>query len=146
MADSKLIYNNSILLADCYLAATAPSLKELLVCAQLALRHCDFCLGIDSLKCIFTFCVVPHFRKTGEWTATVNMNFGSAIEYALNEGKSLMTGKQMGLPEQPACTFKSYEDVENAFFKQFKNLCYHSVVLTTTAQRIHKEKDGSDLL
>ena len=42
--------------------------------------------------------------------------------------------------------YKSYEDVENAFFKQFKNLCYHSVVLTTTAQRIHKEKDGSDLL
>lgn len=51
-------------------------------------------------------CVVPHFRKTGEWTAAVNMNFGSAIEYALNEGKSL---------------------------------CYHSVVLTTTAQRIHQE-------
>ena len=84
-------------------------------------------------------CVVPHFRKTGEWTAAVNMNFGSAIEYALNEGKSLMTGKQMGLTEKPAAEFTSYGEVEEAFFRQFKNLCYHSIVLTTTAQRIHKE-------
>ena len=84
-------------------------------------------------------CVVPHFRKTGEWTAAVNMNFGSAIEYALNEGKSLMTGEQMGLTEKPAETFTNYQEVEDAFFRQFKNLCYHSVVLTTTAQRIHQE-------
>ena len=42
-------------------------------------------------------CVVPHFRKTGEWTAAVNMNFGSAMEYALNQGYSLMTGEKMGL-------------------------------------------------
>ena len=84
-------------------------------------------------------CVVPHFRKTGEWTAAVNMNFGSAIEDALNEGKSLMTGKQMGLTEKPAAEFTSYGEVEEAFFRQFKNLCYHSIVLTTTAQRIHKE-------
>lgn len=84
-------------------------------------------------------CVVPHFRKTGEWTAAVNMNFGSAMEYALNEGKSLMTGKQMGLIEKPAAEFASYGEVEEAFFRQFKNLCYHSIVLTTTAQRIHKE-------
>ena len=84
-------------------------------------------------------CVVPHFRKTGEWTAAVNMNFGSAIEYALNEGKSLITGKQMGLTEKPAAEFTSYGEVEEAFFRQFKNLCYHSIVLTTTAQRIHKE-------
>ncbi len=84
-------------------------------------------------------CVVPHFRKTGEWTAAVNMNFGSAIEYALNEGKSLMTGETMGLTEKPAAEFTSYEEVEDAFFRQFKNLCYHSVVLTTTAQRVHYE-------
>ena len=84
-------------------------------------------------------CVVPHFRKTGEWTAAVNMNFGSAVEYALNEGKSLMSGVQMGLFEKPASEFTSYEEVEAAFFKQFKNLCYHSIVLTTEAQRLHRE-------
>lgn len=84
-------------------------------------------------------CVVPHYRKTGEWTAAVNMNFGSAVEYALNEGRSLMSGEKMGLSERPAKEFSSYEEVEEAFFKQFRNLCYHSVVLTTTAQRLHQE-------
>lgn len=84
-------------------------------------------------------CVVPHNRKTGEWTASVNMNFGSALEYALNEGVSLMTGEQMGLAERPAAEFQSYEEVEKAFFRQFDNLCKHSIILTVEAQRIHKE-------
>lgn len=84
-------------------------------------------------------CVVPHFRKTGEWTAAVNMNFGSAIEYALNEGKSLMTGEQMGLKEKSAQVFTSYEQVRDAFYRQFDNLCRHSVILTVEAQRLHQE-------
>ena len=84
-------------------------------------------------------CVVPHFRKTGEWTAAVNMNFGSALEYALNEGKSLMTGEKMGLDEQPAGEFTSYEAVEAAFYRQFDSLCRHAIILTLEAQRLHQE-------
>ena len=84
-------------------------------------------------------CVVPHFRKTGEWTAAVNMNFGSALEYALNQGKSLMTGVQMGLEEKPAGEFATYEEVEAAFYRQFDNLCRHAIILTLEAQRLHKE-------
>lgn len=84
-------------------------------------------------------CVVPHFRKTGEWTAAVNMNFGSTIEYALNEGKSLITGEQMGLNEKNATVFTSYEEVRDAFYRQFDNLCRHSIILTVEAQRLHKE-------
>lgn len=84
-------------------------------------------------------CVVPHYRKTGEWTAAVNMNFGSALEYALNEGRSLMTGERMGLEEKPAKDFASYEEVEAAFYRQFDNLCRHSVILTVEAQRLHVE-------
>ena len=84
-------------------------------------------------------CVVPHYRKTGEWTAAVNMNFGSALEYALNQGRSLMTGEKMGLDEKPAGTFASYEEVEDAFYRQFDNLCRHSIILTVEAQRLHVE-------
>lgn len=84
-------------------------------------------------------CVVPHFRKTGEWTAAVNVNFGCALEYALNEGKSQMTGKKMGLTVKPAAAFSTYEEVEAAFFQQFDNLCKHSIILTLVAQRIHEE-------
>lgn len=85
-------------------------------------------------------CVVPHNRKTGEWTAAVNVNFGSALEYALNRGVSLMTGQKMGLDEKPAADFASYEEVKAAFFRQFDNLCRHAVILTVEAQRLHRDR------
>ncbi len=84
-------------------------------------------------------CVVPHSRKTGEWTSAANLNFGSAMEYALNQGKSLMSGEQMGLFEVPASEFTSYDEVEAAFFRQFDNLCRHTVISLVTAQRVHRE-------
>lgn len=84
-------------------------------------------------------CVVPHFRKVGEWTSAVSINLAAAIEYALNQGKSRITGKKMGLDEKPISTFTSYEEVQAAFFKQLAYLIKHSVVGTITAQQIHAE-------
>ena len=84
-------------------------------------------------------CVVPHSRKTGEWTSAANLNFGAALEYALNEGRSLLTSEPMGLPEQPAAGFAGYDRVEEAFFRQFDNLCRHTVISLVTAQRLHRE-------
>lgn len=84
-------------------------------------------------------CVVPHFRKTGEWTSAVNINFTAALEFALNQGKSRITGEKAGLSESDPVCFKSYEEVENAFYKQFDNLIKHSVIATLTAQKLHKE-------
>ncbi len=84
-------------------------------------------------------CVVPHFRKTFEWTSTVNVNFSGAFEYATNGGKSRMTGKQMGLPIYLDRKFESYEAVEKAFFEQFDNLIEISVTGTLVAQRLQKE-------
>jgi formate C-acetyltransferase len=84
-------------------------------------------------------CVVPHFRKTGEWTSAVNVNFGVALEYALNQGKSRLTGERMGLCEKAAGEFKSFEEVKEAFYKQFKNLIKHAVIGTLAAQRLHTQ-------
>lgn len=84
-------------------------------------------------------CVVPHFRKVGEWTSAVNINLAAAVEYALNSGKSRLTGRDMGLPEKPASEFKSYEEVKAAYYKQLAYLIKHSVIGSITAQRIHAE-------
>lgn len=84
-------------------------------------------------------CVVPHFRKTGQWTAAVNINFGAALEYTLNEGKSRITGEKMGLDVIPPEEFTSFEEVKDEFFKQFKNLIKHSVIGTVVAQKLHSE-------
>ncbi len=84
-------------------------------------------------------CVVPHFRKTGEWTSAANINFTAALEYALNKGYSIITGEKTGLDEKNPKTFKSYEEVEEAFYRQFDNLIRHSVISTLVAQDIHKQ-------
>lgn len=84
-------------------------------------------------------CVVPHFRKTGEWTSAVNINFTAALEYALNQGFSRITGEKIGLDEKDPKGYGSYEEVEAAFYKQFDNLIKHSVISTLVAQKLHKE-------
>ncbi len=84
-------------------------------------------------------CVVPHFRKTGEWTSAVNVNFGAALEYALNEGKSRLTGELMGLPEKPLAEFRSVGEIQEAFERQLANLIDHSVISSVVAQKLHME-------
>ncbi len=84
-------------------------------------------------------CVVPHFRKTGEWTSAVNINFTAALEFALNQGRSRITGEKIGLDEKNPINFESYEEVEKAFYKQFENLIEHSIIATLVAQKLHKE-------
>ncbi|WP_027702766.1 glycyl radical protein [Metaclostridioides mangenotii] len=84
-------------------------------------------------------CVVPHFRKTGEWTSAVNINFTAALEFALNKGKSRISGDKIGIDEKNPDSFVSYEEVEEAFYKQFDNLIEHSIIATLVAQRLHKE-------
>lgn len=84
-------------------------------------------------------CVVPHFRKVGEWTSAVSVNLAAAIEYALNQGASRITGEKMGLDEKAATEFVSYEEVEAAYYKQLANLVKHSVIGSIIAQQIHSE-------
>lgn len=82
-------------------------------------------------------CVVPHFRKTGEWTSAVNVNFGSALEYAMNQGKSRMTGEMMGLPCGPASAYETFDELMAAFLEQLAGLVRHSVAASLAAQKLH---------
>lgn len=84
-------------------------------------------------------CVVPHFRKTSEWTSAVNINFTAALEFSLNNGCSILTGEKIGLEEKDAIKFNTYEELESAFYKQFDYFIEQSVVATLIAQKLHKE-------
>lgn len=84
-------------------------------------------------------CVVPHFRKTGEWTSAANLNFAAALEFATNEGKSRLSDKKIALDEKDPKTFSTYEEVEEAFYKQFAYLIKQAVISLITAQRLHVE-------
>lgn len=85
-------------------------------------------------------CVVPHSRKTFEWTSSCNISFAAALEFALNEGKSRLSGEQVALSEKDPKTFESYEEVEQAVLRQFSYMVKHGVISLLTAQKIHKEQ------
>ena len=84
-------------------------------------------------------CVVPHSRKTFQWTSAATISFAAALEFALNEGKSRLTGKQVSIPEKDPKTFESYDEIVEAWKKQFRNLVKHGVISLVTAQEIHQE-------
>ena len=84
-------------------------------------------------------CVVPHFRKNGEWTSAVNINLAAAMEYALNDGRSRMTGEQMGLKTGDPDTFKTFGDLEKAYYAQLAYLIKHAKRGNILAQKIHAE-------
>ncbi len=84
-------------------------------------------------------CVVPHFRKIGEWTSAVNLNLAAAIEYALNNGKSRITKQQMGLCTGDPVSFNSFEEFKKAYYLQLANLIKHSVIATVVAQEVNAE-------
>ncbi len=85
-------------------------------------------------------CVVPHSRKTFEWTSSCNISFAVALEFALNEGKSRLSGEQVALFEKDPKTFQSYGEVEQAVLRQFSFMVKHGVISLLTAQKIHKEQ------
>lgn len=82
-------------------------------------------------------CVVPHFRKTSQWTSAADINLVSAFEYAINKGKSRLTGEQMGLEE--GSSFADFDQVKAAYYRQTDYLIKHSVIGTVIAQKLHIE-------
>ena len=80
-------------------------------------------------------CVVPHSRKTFQWTSAASISFAAALEFALNEGKSRLSGEQVSVPE----TFTSIDEIIEAWKNQFRYLVKQGVISLVTAQEIHKE-------
>ena len=85
-------------------------------------------------------CVVPHSGKTFEWTSSCNISFTAALEFALNEGKSRLSGKKVALDEKDPKTFSSYEEIKAAYFRQFSYMVKHGVISLITAQEINRQK------
>jgi len=84
-------------------------------------------------------CVVPHSRKTFEWTSSCNISFTAALEFALNEGRSRLTGDQVSLSEKDPKTFESYDEIIEAWCRQFRYMVRQGVVSLNLAQQIHHE-------
>jgi len=83
-------------------------------------------------------CVVPYSRKVGEWTAAANVNLGSALEFALNDGRARLTGSRLGLATGDPAGF-TFDQLKDAFFRQLAHLVRHAGIATLVAQQVHAE-------
>lgn len=83
-------------------------------------------------------CVVPHFRKIGEWTSAVNINLVAAVEFTFNKGIHRQTGKQMGLVSDLTAV-TSFAEFKELFYEQLASLVQAGVTGSLVCQRIHAE-------
>lgn len=104
------------------------------------------CSPEDAIDWSNCGCVVPHFRKTEQWTSAVNLNIPAALELAINAGRLRLTGERKGLSNKRLSEYGSYEEIEEAFFKEFDRLIKLSVSNTLLAQKIHREMDPRPFL
>ena len=84
-------------------------------------------------------CVVPHFRKVGEWTSAANINLASAIEFALNDGRGRLDNEQRGLKTGGAASFETFTQFREAYYAQLRYLIRQAVIATVLAQDVHAE-------
>jgi formate C-acetyltransferase len=82
---------------------------------------------------------VPHHRKVYEWTDAGGYNMAAALEWTLNQGRSRLTGKQMGLPTKNPREFASFEELKETFFKQVDHIMKHSAISTVIEHKLHRK-------
>ena len=84
-------------------------------------------------------CVVPHFRKVGEWTSAVNINLASALEFVLTDGVARLYGKQLGMQTGGLAGYTTFDQFKAAFLAQLDHLIKQAVIATVNCQQVHAE-------
>lgn len=79
-------------------------------------------------------------------TAGGHLNLAKALELALNNGKSLVTGTQIGEPTEDAETFESFEHLWSAYVTQVKYLAALDIQATQIAGAIQKKRGHCPLM
>ncbi len=93
----------------------------------------------DAREWTLLGCVVPHHRKVYEWTDAGGYNMAAALEWTLNQGRSRLTGEQMGLSTKDPREFTSFEELKETFFKQVDHIMKHCAVSTVIEHRLHRK-------
>lgn len=93
----------------------------------------------DAREWTLLGCVVPHHRKVYEWTDAGGYNMAAALEWTLNQGKSRVTGEQLGLPTKDPREFTSFEEVRETFLDQVRHIMKHCAVSTIIEHKLHRE-------
>lgn len=80
------------------------------------------------------------------WSDAAMFNLVKALELALNDGRCLLTGKQMGAHTGTLADFETYEDVEKAFQTQIDFFFDRMIRCCEVVEKAHAEILPSPLL
>jgi formate C-acetyltransferase len=77
--------------------------------------------------------------KTNSWGNSGHLNLAKCLELALNDGKCVLTQKQMGLRTGDPVRFQSFEDVLEAFRAQVRYFIQYLVLYDNIIDKLHAE-------
>jgi len=105
------------------------------------------CLGEDRGDAV-NYHIVGCYECGGnnELTCTSNgrVNLVKALEFALNEGKDMLSGKQVGL--STGSHFETYEELYEEYKRQLVHLCDCSMKITNLYEAHYKEMHAAPIL
>jgi len=85
-------------------------------------------------------CVEPNVGgKMSQWSDGGHYNFGAAVEFALFDGVSLLTGKQLGLPSGDPRDFESYDEFAAAVKKQISHFIRQDAIANLVVEKAHQD-------
>ncbi|MBE0478187.1 glycyl radical protein, partial [Candidatus Aerophobetes bacterium] len=85
-------------------------------------------------------CVEPAVPgKTCSWSNAAMFNLGKCLELALNNGKCMLCGEQVGAKTGDACNFTCTEDLMRAYKEQVAYFVKHMIVCLNAIDFTHKE-------
>lgn len=92
----------------------------------------------DALDYCLVGCVEPNIHgKMSQWSDGGHYNFGAAVQFALDEGRSWLDGEQLGAPTGPPSSWATFEDFKEAVKEQLRFFFHHIAVANLVAQEGH---------
>ena len=77
--------------------------------------------------------------KTNSWGNSGHLNLAKCLEFALNDGKCVLTQKQMGAATGDPTRFQGFDDVLEAFRAQVRYFIQYLVLYDNTIDKLHAE-------
>jgi pyruvate formate-lyase/glycerol dehydratase family glycyl radical enzyme len=86
-------------------------------------------------------CIEPRILNRETHTATTtSISLGAVLEFALNNGKSRLTGEQIGVKTGDPRTFKSYQEIWKAFETQLEHVIKYALIAQYIANVIRAQR------
>jgi formate C-acetyltransferase len=88
---------------------------------------------------VLVACVEARAEKEGNYLTAIYLNLGAPLEFMFNNGVLRYNNRKIGLDTGDPVAFSSFEEVTEAYHKQFAHLCYHAAIASGQADVTKRE-------